>query len=85
LLSLGCESFNRHRLEQNIEKTGRPVGTVVIQQTGGTRKSIEAGKALVEQALKQIEAVPRVPLRLNELVTCWLNKARRPSLKKPGK
>ena len=68
LLSLGCESFNRHRLAQNIEKTGRPVGTVVIQQIGGTRKSIEAGKAWVELALKQIEAVPRVPLPLNELV-----------------
>jgi altronate dehydratase large subunit len=68
LLSLGCESFNRHRLAQNIEKTGRPVGTIVIQQTGGTRKSIEAGKAWVEQALKQIEGVPRVPLRLNELI-----------------
>ena len=68
LLSLGCESFNRHRLAQNIEKAGRPVGTVVIQQTGGTRKSIEAGKAWVELALKQIEAVPRVPLPLNELV-----------------
>jgi altronate dehydratase large subunit len=68
LLSLGCESFNRHGLAQNIEKTGRPVGTVVIQQTGGTRKSIEAGKAWVELALKQIEAVPRVPLPLNELV-----------------
>ncbi|MGA8153025.1 MAG: UxaA family hydrolase [Terriglobales bacterium] len=68
LLSLGCESFNRHRLAENIEKSGRPVATVVIQQTGGTRKSIESGKAFVEQALKQIEAVPRVPLRLNELV-----------------
>ena len=68
LLSLGCESFNRHRLAEKIEKTGRPVGTVVIQQTGGTRKSIESGRAWVEQALKQIEAVPRVPLRLNELV-----------------
>lgn len=68
LLSLGCESFNRHRLAQNIEKTGRPVGTVVIQQTGGTRKSIESGKAWVEQALQQIEAVSRVPMQLNELV-----------------
>jgi altronate dehydratase large subunit len=68
LLSLGCESFNRHRLAQNIEKTGRPVGTIVIQQTGGTRKSIESGKAWVEQALQQIEAVPKVPMTLNELV-----------------
>ncbi len=68
LLSLGCESFNRHRLAENIAKTGRPVGTVVIQQTGGTRKSIEAGKAWVEQALQQIAEVPRAPLRVNDLV-----------------
>jgi altronate dehydratase large subunit len=68
LLSLGCESFNRHRLEENIAKTGRPVSTVVIQQTGGTRKSIESGKAWVEQALKQSAEVPRVPLGVDELI-----------------
>jgi altronate dehydratase large subunit len=68
LLSLGCESFNRHRLAEDIAKTSRPVGTVVIQQTGGTRKSIEAGKAWVEQALQQLAEVPRVPIRLNDLV-----------------
>jgi altronate dehydratase large subunit len=68
LLSLGCESFNRHRLAENIANTGRPVGTVIIQQTGGTRKSIDAGKKWVEQALKEIASVPRAPLRINELV-----------------
>jgi altronate dehydratase large subunit len=68
LLSLGCESFNRHRLAEEIAKTGRPVSTVVIQQTGGTRKSIETGKKWVEQALKQIAEVPRVLLGVNELV-----------------
>jgi altronate dehydratase large subunit len=68
LLSLGCESFNRHRLAENIAKTGRPVSTVVIQQTGGTRKSIEAGRTWVEKALQQIAEVPRAPLRVDELV-----------------
>jgi altronate hydrolase len=68
LLSLGCESFNRHHLAENIAKTGRPTATVVIQQTGGTRKSIEGGKAWVEQALLQIAKIPRAPLRANELV-----------------
>jgi altronate dehydratase large subunit len=68
LLSLGCESFNRHRLAENIAKTGRPVATVVIQQTGGTKKSISAGKAWIEQALQEIAEVPRAPLRVNELV-----------------
>jgi len=68
LLSLGCESFNRHRLAEEIARTGRPVSTVVIQQTGGTRKSIDAGKTWVEQALQQIVEVPRAPLHVNELV-----------------
>jgi altronate dehydratase large subunit len=68
LLSLGCESFNRHHLAENIAKSGRPVDTIVIQQTGGTRKSVEAGRAWVEQALKQIADVPQAPLSVNELV-----------------
>jgi altronate dehydratase large subunit len=68
LLSLGCESFNRHRLAERAASTGRPVSTIVIQQTGGTRKSIEAGKAWVEQALKQISEVPSIPISVNELV-----------------
>jgi altronate dehydratase large subunit len=68
LLSLGCESFNRHRLEVDIAKTGRPVSTVVIQQTGGTRKSVDTGKTWVENALNQIAEVPRAPLRVDELV-----------------
>jgi len=68
LLSLGCESFNRHRLAENIAKTGRPAGTIVIQQTGGTRKSIEAGKAWVGEALQRIARVPRAPLGVDELI-----------------
>ena len=68
LLSLGCESFNRHRLAETVANTGRPVSTIVIQQTGGTRKSIEAGKAWVQQSLQKLEEVPRVPISVNELV-----------------
>lgn len=68
LLSLGCESFNRHRLAENIAKTGRPVGTVVIQQAGGTRKSIDAGRAWVEKALREIANVPRSPMRATDLI-----------------
>jgi altronate hydrolase len=68
LLSLGCESFNRHRLAERVAETGRPVSTIVIQQTGGTRKSIEAGEAWVEQALKQVSDVLRVPMSVDELV-----------------
>src|ERR1700721_4474597 len=68
LLSLGCESFNRHRLAEEIAQTGRPVSTVVIQQTGGTRKSIDAGQEWAEQALQPIAQVPRTSLGVNEVV-----------------
>jgi len=68
LLSLGCESFNRHELQKNIAVTGRPVHTVVIQQAGGTRKSIEAGTTWVEEALQQIAGVPRAPMQMSDLV-----------------
>jgi len=68
LLSLGCESFNRHKLAENVAATGRPVHTIVIQQTGGTRKSIEAGVNWVKEALKQIARAPRVAMKVNDLV-----------------
>src|ERR1700747_2215822 len=68
LLSLGCESFNRHRLAARAASPSTPVSPIVIQQTGGTRKSIEAGKAWVQQSLKKLEEVPRVPISVNELV-----------------
>jgi altronate dehydratase large subunit len=67
LLSLGCESFNRHKLAENIAATGRPVDTIVIQQTGGTKKSIDAGVAWIEAALHQIAEVPRTPVNVSDL------------------
>ncbi len=68
LLSLGCESFNRHKLEEHIAATGRPVHTIVIQQAGGTRKSIDTGVDWIATALQEIAAVPRAPMQVNELV-----------------
>src|ERR1700757_1785982 len=62
LLSLGCESFNRHRLEENIAKSGRPVETIVIQQSGGTRKSVAAGRTWAARTLREILSAPRTPM-----------------------
>ena len=43
IMSLGCESFNRRNLEETIAASGRPVTTLVIQESGGTRKTIARG------------------------------------------
>jgi len=68
LLSLGCESFNRGALREAIAASGRPVEMLVIQQSGGTRKSIEQGRRAVERMLAEIEAGPRAPLRMDEFI-----------------
>jgi altronate hydrolase len=67
LVSLGCEGFNRQELLRAIVATGRPAGTLVIQQTGGTRRTIEEGRAWVEATLAKVAAVPRVPMDVSEL------------------
>ena len=68
LLSLGCESFNRNSLREAIATSGRPVETLVIQQNGGTRKTIEQGRKLMDNMLANIAEVPRAPLHINEFI-----------------
>jgi altronate hydrolase len=68
LVSLGCESFDRQRLEQTIRASGRPVKTLVIQESGGTLRSIEAGRAWVREALGGLQRTPRAEMRIDELV-----------------
>jgi altronate hydrolase len=68
LVSLGCESFNRNRLEKVVADSGRPVKTIVIQNTGGTRSSIAEGRAWAREAADRLAQAPTVPMRLDQLV-----------------
>ncbi|MEM7392114.1 MAG: UxaA family hydrolase [Verrucomicrobiota bacterium] len=68
LVSLGCESFSRQALFETIEASGRPLRTLVIQESGGTLKSIETGRAWVEQAMETIKTVERVPFAPADLI-----------------
>jgi altronate dehydratase large subunit len=67
LVSLGCESFNRNRLMENIEKTGRPVHLIGIQKIGGTRKAIEDGKNWVGEVITKIKNTPEVEMGISDL------------------
>ncbi|MGI9425947.1 MAG: UxaA family hydrolase [Hyphomicrobiaceae bacterium] len=68
LISLGCESFNKHQLGQVIEESGRPVKTLVIQGVGGTAKTIDAGRKFVRETLPALESAERVAMGIEELV-----------------
>ena len=68
LVSLGCESFDKQGLEELVHASGRPVHTLTIQQTGGTRSTIAQGEQWVRLALEAIADTPRVPMGVHELV-----------------
>lgn len=68
LISLGCESMNKRKLEQAVAASGRPVHTLTIQQKGGTRSTIREGTEWVEWALAELAQQERVPMAMNELI-----------------
>lgn len=68
LLSLGCESFNKHQLYDIVAKSGRPVHTLTIQNTGGTRKTIEAGRDWIAEQIEALAQQNRVPMQIDELI-----------------
>lgn len=68
LVSLGCESFDRGGLADAVAASGRPVHTVVIQQSGGTAASIAEGRDWVERTLPALGGMSKTPMEVNELV-----------------
>ncbi len=68
LLSLGCESFDRFGLEQAIRETGRPVQTLVIQEHGGTRKTLAEGRQWIASNLPEIHCTQKVEMKIDELI-----------------
>jgi altronate hydrolase len=68
LISLGCESFNREALAEIIDRSKRPVETLVIQETGGTASTIARGLAAVARLKAIASLTPKVPLQISDLV-----------------
>jgi altronate dehydratase large subunit len=68
LVSLGCEGFDKRQLAKVVEASGRPVSTLGIQDTGGTRRTIAAGREWVERTLPALAAHAPVPMRVDELI-----------------
>jgi altronate hydrolase len=68
LVSLGCESLDHRDLADAIRDSGRPVHTAVIQELGGTSKTIERGMLWVYEIQKKMESARRVKMDVEELV-----------------
>lgn len=72
LVSLGCEGFDREDLAQAIEASGRPVETLVIQESGGTGRTVKAGRAWVRDTLAGLESTARIEMGIDELVVATI-------------
>ena len=48
--------------------TGRPVETLVIQNEGGTRSTVDMGRAWITEQIADLSEAERVPMSLDELV-----------------
>jgi altronate hydrolase len=68
LVSLGCESFDRYRLEQVIRDSGRAVETLVIQRDGGTQATVEKGRAAIAEMADSLAQTDTVPFDVTDLV-----------------
>jgi altronate hydrolase len=68
LVSLGCEGFDREHLAEVVGESGRPVTTLVIQQAGGTRATVAAGRAWIDDVQARAAGARTAPIRLADLV-----------------
>lgn len=68
LISLGCEGFDRAALMTEIVESGRPVERLVIQETGGTRSTIQAGILAVQRVKAIADTAPRANMMMQDLV-----------------
>jgi altronate dehydratase large subunit len=68
LVSLGCEGFNRESLQRTIESSGRPVELLVIQQQGGTARTLAAGLEAVQRIKETLANQPTAPMALDDLI-----------------
>jgi altronate dehydratase large subunit len=68
-VGLGCEYTQPKRIAEVTQESGRPAEWFYIQENGGTRLSIERGKATVRSLLRRIQSSAKtVPMTLSDLV-----------------
>lgn len=69
MVGLGCEVFQigRMKSEYGLEES-ETFRTLTIQDSGGTRKAVEAGVAAIREMLPAVDAAQREPIPVSELV-----------------
>lgn len=64
----GCEQLSPDEIAQGIMPTGKRVEVIVIQNVGGSRKTITLGKRIVKEMLEEAAKLNREPIPSSELI-----------------
>jgi altronate dehydratase large subunit len=67
LVGLGCESLTSEILAEGIESTGKPVKSIIIQEEGGTLKTMEKGVRILRKMAQDISTLRREAFPMSEL------------------
>lgn len=68
VVGLGCDGIQAKDLANEISKTGKKVDYVVIQECGGTLKTIARGTEIVGQMAREISKEVRVEFDMSEII-----------------
>jgi altronate dehydratase large subunit len=67
LVGLGCESLTSDILAEGIRPTGKPVEKLVIQEEGGTLRTMEKGVRILQGMAQDVAELKREPFPLSRL------------------
>ncbi len=64
----GCEQLSPQAIEEAIGPSGKRAAVIVIQDIGGSRKTVALGKRIVKEMREDAAKLNREPIPLNKLI-----------------
>lgn len=68
VVGLGCEGVEPHKVAAEIEKSGKPVACIVIQEEGGTLNAFAKGCSLARQFAQMLSVQEKEEFDVSELI-----------------
>jgi altronate dehydratase large subunit len=68
VVALGCEGIRADVIAGEIEKSGKPAATLVIQEHGGTLGTLREGVRVASTMARDLSGQPRTPFPVGEII-----------------
>ena len=67
VVGLGCERLKASELAEAIAPSGKPVEKIVIQESGGTLRTLDAGASIARKLVQEVSTIRREQFGLEQL------------------